>query len=503
MSNFNDQLERMKSLMNYGKVNEETNTPKNYTLEYHATAADGKTYGIVRECNKYYIKRAEDGKELMAESYKYLGGFGNKKDYEYFSYANALKQFELKMASINEACEGNVNVSTLNPFRANAVIAEGTDKMRDEIARQRQIMYNASVLMNESTEIGATPFKTQPEAAHENSEDKDAPFTKEVKADMEFDGEKSSCPKCEGEPFGAKGKTTGSDGKDVQVDDSVAGKKPSGGKVVRVNESLEDESGVYEAGDEDEDMFDENDFADDEEGLGDEEGEEIELDDEEGDLGDEEGELGDEEDELGDEEEFGDEDFEDDELGDEEVDETDPESIRAEIERLQGLLDDLEGEEDELGDEEDELGDEEAELEGEEDAEEELGDEEGAVIDEEDELATDTGATEMNTMSTMNESKRQYMNSIIESVVNDILNEDELHVFGDHPGYRKKPMDLPQTGEDKNQWGEDWNDESVHGEEPFGSQKGDSTPFEDEVEKITNQIMESIKEGKIDFIKKK
>ena len=35
------------------------------------------------------------------------------------------------------------------------VLQEGTDAMRDEIARQRQIMYNVSMLMNESTEIGA------------------------------------------------------------------------------------------------------------------------------------------------------------------------------------------------------------------------------------------------------------------------------------------------------------------------------------------------------------
>ena len=96
----------------------------------------------------------------------------------------------------------------------------------------------------------------------------------------------------------------------------------------------------------------------------------------------------------------------------------------------------------------------------------------------------------------MNEAKTAKMNSIVESVVNDILNEDELHVFGDHPGYRKKPMTLPQTGEDKNQWGRDWNDESAHSEEPFGKGKGDSTPFDQLVAQITDSVMKQINENK-------
>jgi hypothetical protein len=103
----------------------------------------------------------------------------------------------------------------------------------------------------------------------------------------------------------------------------------------------------------------------------------------------------------------------------------------------------------------------------------------------------------------LHESKEKYMNRIVESVVSQIIKEDELHVFGDHPGYRKKPMQLPPTGEDKNQWGEDINDDSVHNEEPFGSDKGDSTPFDKQVEKLTDKILEQIKEGKIDFVKKK
>jgi len=156
MSSFEETIARMKGLYTYGKELNEGNDLKTHTLEYHAIAADGRSYGIIKECNKYYIKSAPKDKEMVAESYEYLGGFCNKKNYEYSSYANALKNFELKMASINEACEGNVNISTLDPFKKGEFLVEGTDRMKNEIARQRQIMYNASMIMNESNEIGAS-----------------------------------------------------------------------------------------------------------------------------------------------------------------------------------------------------------------------------------------------------------------------------------------------------------------------------------------------------------
>ena len=72
------------------------------------------------------------------------------------------------------------------------------------------------------------------------------------------------------------------------------------------------------------------------------------------------------------------------------------------------------------------------------------------------------------------------------------MKEDKLNDFGKHPGYRKKPMNLPPTGEDKNKWGRDWNDESVYSEEPFGSKIGSSAPF-DIVQHVTDSIMEQIK----------
>ena len=99
------ELDRMKSLINYGKVEENTQSgaiiPR---VEYSQKAADGKTYGIIRECNKFYIKVApKKDTEVLAEDFDYIGGINNRRENEYATYAKASKQFDLKMMSINEA----------------------------------------------------------------------------------------------------------------------------------------------------------------------------------------------------------------------------------------------------------------------------------------------------------------------------------------------------------------------------------------------------------------
>ena len=536
-------------LINYGSVNEEAKPISTYSLEYKAQAADGKYYGIIRENSKYFVKVATPGKETIAEAYQYIGGVMNKANYEYNSYTNALKQFELKLGSINEAYDENrkVNVEALDPYKKEDLVIEGTEKMKNELARQRQIMRNACVIMNEATEIGSTPFKTQPEAEHDNSGDKDYPYTKEGKPEEDRGAIKFG----EGDPE-KHSSTFGPDSNDVEdynldkgatpkVKDSVASENPSGGKVARVNESMGECGGscgmFKEEGDEDLELGQEDEPIDTEEldsvapeeidgeeevepEMGDELGDEEDLDAEGPEFG-EEDEL-DDEDELGDEEDLDDDEFdfdeEDDEFGDE--DELD-------------LGDEDELDDDEEFDEEDdefEEEPEEGEFDDEEDPEIELdenvvkkfrqlvresinemfgdkfkssvekpygmSDDEYFGSDDEEDEFDDEGYDEERYPEPMNEAKAAKMNSIVESVVNDILNEDELHVFGDHPGYRKKPFTLPQTGEDKFQVNRDWNDESVYSEEPFGKGKGDSTPFDELVGQITDSVMKQINEGK-------
>ena len=682
MPSFNETLERMKGLITYGNELNESKNLKTHTLEHRAVAADGITYGIIRENSKYYIKSAPKGKETIAEAYDYLGGFCNKSNYEYTSYANALKQFELKMASINEAHDQKVNIESLNPFRTHQVLREATDAMRDEIARQRQIMYNAAMLMNESTEIGAARKDDvvkfdgkNPEAETGKKGDEGG---KKATAQPEYKGSKTGGVQKKVAPFNQNASASkdqlkedagdigdaplhsntenwGTEGIGKGRDPKQVGWEMDGQKTVNEEENdwaskgLPSSPGVGEAdtdhnndpfnkGLNEEDEFDDDaqdvdggegmevsdvegddmadtdfDGADDAEDFG-EEGDDMSSDtDFDAGVGDEEG----AEDFAGEDDEFADEPADD--MGDEDLD-SEPaddemggdEDLRAQIEQLQSQLDalraqldgedgaddfageepDFEGDAENLGDDDDfgtDLsgeGDDEFNTdfsgEGEDDFDSGLsgegegdfesdfddvdGDEFGGEGDfegeegGEDTLGDDENLDECpmgdNMQQPMMESKRAIMNRIVESVTKQIMkeqhesfahyaamrgaegnkkkaaqqhnqdvddlknfrnkakgfgfinkddkdpnydslkiNEDELHVFGKHPGYRKKPMELPTTGEDKNQWGEDWNDESVHSEEPFGSKIGNGDPFNNLVNAITKDVMYQLKAG--------
>lgn len=546
--------------MTYGMVSESDN--KKASFEYHRIAGDGKAYGIFRECTKYYIKTAPGDKELVAESYDYIGGWNNRKDYEYDSFANAQKQFDLKMMSINEANNVNANAVTLDPSKKQEFIVEGTEKMKQEIARQRQIFANVNTIINEGSYIGVG----DPERVSGNN-DEDKPYTEKGEAKLDKDMPKANCkPAAESNPYG-DGKAP-EKGKDVKSGDvlsngtAVAAEHPNGGEVTHVkdinenceggvcnnapngardwgtegigkgngdpksngwemegqqnvNEEINDakewdeglpgSAGTGEADtDHNNDPFketvNEGEDGDDEYEV---EGSDDEPKDVEGDDAPVEDEPIDdvpaedaEDVELGDE--LDDEELSDEIDGEESLDgdlEAEIEQLRAEVEALKAQI----GAEDELGGEDvpadSEEGDYKLELGNEEIPDEpvadELGDEDDVDLNDEEDV-DECGSRPMF------ESKRAYMNSIVESVVKDILSEEKtvLHDFGKHPGYRKKPMDLPPTGSDQENGMRDWNDDSVHSEEPFGSKIGDGKPYEKLVQVITDSVMESIKRGK-------
>jgi len=545
MSSFEETLARMKGLYTYGKELNEGNDLKTHTLEYHAIAADGKSYGIIKECNKYYIKSAPKEKEMVAESYEYLGGFCNKKNYEYSSYANALKNFELKMASINEACEGNVNISTLDPFKKEEFLVECTDRMKNEIARQRQIMYNASMIMNEANEIGASNNDnvvkyngTNPETPKKNGNSiNDGTDAKVVDQDKVkgFSGnnpheKKTSGPYTENPSKVNEGACCGKCGKnpcecqncneeagDISDEPLMpntrnwAGPKMGASEPDKIGwdmdgqEKVNEETKEWDEGlpgsagigepdtDHNNDPFNKS-INEGEEDFDNEDSENPEADDDSFDLGgdefgDETEEFGD--DELGDEtEEFGDNElgdetgeFDDEELTDEP---SEDEDLRSEIESLKAEIESLKAQIN---------GEDTDSFDNTEDEEDFNNDYEFSGEDGED-FSTEGEVDECGDFQqSMMEGKRAKMDSIVESVVKSILKEDELHVFGKHPGYRKKPMELPTTGEDQNQWGRDWNDESVHSEEPFGKQIGNGDPFTQLVNAVTKDVMYQLKKG--------
>jgi len=534
MGNFEDTIARMKQLYTYGMVKEENNKQNNHTLEYTKKGADGKYYGIVKEFNQYYIKQTSEGKQNLAESYDYIGGYMNKKAYQYDSYNNALKNLELKLSSLNEAYENKVNITTLDPFKKEIVLAEASDKMKDSIARQRQIMYNSAMIMNESTDYavkgGAACSTSQPEAETGSKGDK-AEGSKDATADPDYKGshvglDKKATP-FEKEPVKSKdlneslatdtdfdagmnkGEEPASIGWDMENQEKVnedsnvcpdcgkegaactckkevneEGEREWGSEGLPSQEGVGSPDGHLMEDDEpeidDTDTFDDDDV--DSEFEGDYDDEELDGDDEsmEEPIDGEEPEIGDEEEESLD--------FDDDEEEETEpIDETDPEAVQAEIERLQSVLAGLESGEEAVEEPES----------MEDPMEEPMGDVDDSESDFNEDVPEEPVDAEEEDMEEpmFDESKKKAMNTIIESVVRQFVNEDELHVFGDHPGYRKKPMTLPPTGEDKNEHGEDINDDSVHNEEPFGKQIGDSSPFKQLVDKVAADIKYQLKHG--------
>jgi hypothetical protein len=514
MTSFESTLARMKGLYTYGKDINEGKKNNSYSLEHRAVAADGKTYGIIRECNKYYIKKAEAGKEAIAESYNYIGGFCNKKDYEYDSFNKALKNFELKMASINESNNGSVNISTLDPFKKCEFIVEGTEKMKNEIARQRQLMYNVAMLMEEKNEISVSRKDDtvmydgkQPEA--ENGKTGAEGYEK-TNANPEYTGSNVSGkinPETKGEPFSANpGKTPDQLSESCDCGESNCncdwGSKglpstPGTGKAdtdhnnAPFNNSV-NESEDFESEMEGEDMIMEDENMEDEDidmgmededmGMEDENMEDEDMEDEDMSMEDEN---------MEDEDmDMEDEDMEDEDMGMENKND----DILARIAELESELETLKSQintEEDLesfdvdNDDELEITDDDS------DFEYEFNDVDDSEFEdiEEPEYNEDETEESYDEEESLMEMKRRYMSSIVESVTRDFINENELNVFGKHPGYRKKPMELPTTGEDENQWGRDWNDESVYSEEPFGTKIGDSAPFNILVDTITKDVM--------------
>lgn len=459
-----NELDRMKNLINYGKVEENTQSgaiiPR---VEYSQKAADGKTYGIIRECNKFYIKVApKKDTEVLAEDFDYIGGINNRKENEYSTYAKASKQFDLKMMSINEAHSVKVPVEQFKEQEDSEWQINETKEMRSELNRFMQITNNVQSILSEDKQGFTMNHDKVPEAPASHPSDKkvNSPFTDTAVANGDKDFTKTATdPAKQGAPFDKDGEATNADmqsdkkptGKTDATytekaqyvpDNTVADKKPSGGKVVRVtegkrtlklteeqvlawNKSKEymDMSHGTEIGSTapyeeapfnekvNEDVVDVNDVAG------------MEMDNEDVPFP----EVADGGSYLQFEKDYND--FENNGGFDDYYDLSDIDAENAEN---------------------------------------------AANADMDYEFIFDDD---------FNESKNHKQQT----------NEIELHVFGKHPAYRKVPMTTPPATEVAPNGARDWNDDSVKSEKPFGCQIGSSAPFDEKVlDILADSIMENL-----------
>lgn len=244
MDKHTSQIEKMHHLMNYGmdRIEESTNYNRP-EIAWREKGADGKTYAVAHCGNKYYVMEAQKKETaILAEDFDYIGGFNNRKRYEYGSYNKAFNALTMKLKSISEAYR-----VTPKPVikEESDWQTENTVEMREDINRFQRIMNNAESIMHEN-KTDFTTEHTLPEAPAQNPSDKDkqSPFIDAATAEgdkdftvTETDPTEASSPFDLDPDKSVSGEETFSEKPKYGPDNNVAAENPSGGKVTRADES--------------------------------------------------------------------------------------------------------------------------------------------------------------------------------------------------------------------------------------------------------------------------
>ena len=262
MANFYDeQISHMKHLMDYGMKNESKKSQYSSVMNMKE-GADGRVYGIVAEGTKYYVKSCPKGKENLTESFDYIGGFLNRKDCAYSSYADAVKDMDMRLMSLNEDHGKRMPINEMK--RSADFMDSSMIEMQEDIARHRQILENIDVIyQNKKSGIGdrniGVPEAPKTQDFHTKVGD---PFEDTAKYEANRDNkENAKDHEKQGGPFKEDGSVDSEDMKKADKlptqdsntpgdtytkkaqyvpKDAVAAMNPSGGKVVRVNEAYGD-----------------------------------------------------------------------------------------------------------------------------------------------------------------------------------------------------------------------------------------------------------------------
>jgi hypothetical protein len=97
-----DKVNRIKDLM--GRMNTLTESKSFSELELIKKGPNGVVYGIIRENHDYFIKTTDKTSgNFLAEDFNYVGGLQNKYDERYGTYAEAIKQLNMKFDMLNES----------------------------------------------------------------------------------------------------------------------------------------------------------------------------------------------------------------------------------------------------------------------------------------------------------------------------------------------------------------------------------------------------------------
>lgn len=520
-SRIDEQMSRMQFLMEY------KNTPKTTKtgIDYHINANDGKTYGIIREGNMYYIKTTTPDKAELKESYEYMGGYNYRNEHGYKSFNEASKHLELEIMHINESCGKHEDVSVLlDPQKGKKDMQTLTESARTELDRIHQIFENSCKIghynnpfsdpeskgsaSSENTTKNNAPFEDKAEASLDKDPkfngtvDGATPDNKEVKgvdADLESDKMKK---------HGDSNQNPGTEGgfKDAHDDlegEGVADKHPSGAKAVKMNEGIEEIEINDEPIETNGEIVPDAPVEGGEDLAGFEDTEEVPGE------GPVDAPVSVDDFETIDSEEVGDLDellreFMEDVPSDEGTDVLDE---CGDTKVLDGP--DVKGDNSVSGEETMERIEENAdntETEG-------AGKDESKIVGPDEVLDGPHGKLDAQTWNKLQESIDRITDAVCEKLapkkkptlaeaIDKIVKEEvsRLDAWGKHPRYQEPAFQTPENKEVSPNDAKDWNDDSARGSEPYGKKIGSSAPFDKQVSALTEAVMAVLREN---YIKKK
>lgn len=496
-NNATGDLSRIKQLMSYG-LNE--SEPKPYSnVEFSKMGADGNRYGIVREGTQYCIKVAKDARkdENLSENYEYITGFRNRKDFMCESFAKAERKLTEKLVEMRSNY-GSKSVDVIKenytPCNSNDVMEEGTKLMMEEIARQRQIMKNASNIMEGKACCCDTcdapkvkeekPSKGSVNVANGGKSNPGDPFSITLSNSDLTKNERGNLKGAKKKPVKESTETPLSSRENPDYIDYSHGTKI--GSTAPFEKSVN--TPVDSVAEEGETMYDSENQETPVPGTGevanaapfDEEVVTESLDDLDDTLED-----GDESDlELDGE----DEDTIDCEFEDEPADEEDDEEAEVELTLDSDEEGDIESRMDSLEDKLDQIlkgindtkySDEPLYDDDEEDDDEE-DDDESEDDDEEDDEDEET------------EDEQVYESKSYRRLMRNSRRINEENDFGKHPAYQKTVMSTPSNQHQEKEGYYDMNDDSVNSTAPYGTKKGSSAPFEGTRKDVEDKIVEYV-----------
>lgn len=127
---------RLKELANISGTKSRNNADKTFglgTLIDYKRADNDISYGIVKENHHYYIKKSSSKNKPDVSDFTYINGLENITNYQYSSLAEADKQRNLMLGTINEAYSMKMNVNNGRKIMLNEDAEDNIEQAEDKL----------------------------------------------------------------------------------------------------------------------------------------------------------------------------------------------------------------------------------------------------------------------------------------------------------------------------------------------------------------------------------